>query len=257
MKKLLFLILTLSVSYSAIAQSYVASSSTPADNGTNATGTISVTYPAGIAAGDLLVLIAQSRATTSDINMSATNQGGQCWRDAQVNVDETTLTARIFFCRYTGWTGGTTDVIFDDATCTSAVIHAFRPAVPTNSWALDQPATKVSQGVPGGPPYLFPVTGMSSAVNDVIALSLFFTADGNTWGYLAGTWTQFATAQYRNLSGSDQSMGAAYQFLEIAAEDSGNIDGRQLTLGPDAGASVQILFRAFIPSNNGFPVGGF
>ncbi len=257
MKKLSLLILFLSVMCSIAAQTYVASSSTPADNGTNATGTISITYPAGIAVGDLLVIVAQSRATTSDINMSVTDQGGQTWRDAEVNVDETTLTARVFFCRYTGSNAGNTDVVFDDATCTSVSVHAFRPTINTRSWALDQPATKVSQGVPGGPPYVFTITGMSSAVNDVVALALFFTADANTWAFLAGTWTALATAQYRNTAGTDQSMTVAYQFLEIAAEDSGNIDGRQTLLGPDAGATVQILFREFIPTNKGFPIGNY
>lgn len=258
MKNILITGLMICLAHSLYGQTYVASASNPADNGTNATTTISATMPAGIANGDLLVIVAQSRATSSDINMSVANQGGQTWRDAEVNVNETTLTARVFFCRYNGTTSGTVDVIFDDGTCTSVTTHAFRPNIASNSWALDQPAAITSQGVPGGPPYVFTITGLTSTVNDVVALALFFTADDNTWFVVPGsTWTALATTQYRNLAGTDQSMSIAYQFLEIAGEDSGNLDQRQTLEGPDAGATVQILFREFIPTNKGFPVGNF
>ena len=54
---------------------YFGSASTPADNGTNTTNPTAVTPPGSMQAGDLVLMIAQSRDSTATLAIS--NAGGQ------------------------------------------------------------------------------------------------------------------------------------------------------------------------------------
>jgi hypothetical protein len=70
-----------------MAITYYGSASRPADNGTNTSNPTAVTPPGGMLAGDLVLMIAQRRASSGTLAIS--NAGGQSWTsETQQNPDQ-------------------------------------------------------------------------------------------------------------------------------------------------------------------------
>ena len=215
----------------------------------NATTTITITPPASMVAGDLVVVYGQQRGNTA---WTVGLTGGQSW----TNVGNSTATANVsmntFWCRFNGtWS---VDPRFDNSggTCTSAVMLVFRPATSTNDWFTEQISTTAAAAAA-----TITVTGVTPANANNVTIASWHTADDNTWGTLTGTnWTKGTlSAQYRNTSGTDQSMTFAYQ-LQTTAAPTNNVAQTQLTLGNDATTWRRITFYEAEPILAGFdPMG--
>ena len=247
---LLALILLATTTHS---QTYFASAANPADNGTNSTSVVEITPPGSMVAGDLVVLIGQSRAATSAITMALTN-GGQTWQDAGLTIAGSTHSAKIYWCRFNGNWAANPQVEFASATATSVTMHVFRPSAGANTWDLDQLGATATYAAPGGPPYIATVTGQTTVSNKVVAVFVIFSTDDNTYIKSAGTATVVSSAQYRNLGGNDIAHAVHYEVFATGGTATGDLSARQTANGPDAGATAIVLFKEYTPTNKGIPI---
>jgi hypothetical protein len=230
------------------APTYFGSASVPADGAatTNATATLTITPPASMLAGDLVVVICQSRVSNV---WSVGLAGGQAWGAGNQSTgallggytySTTTCFCRIYFCVFSGtWS---VNPRFDSsvATCTSAVMHVFRPDTSTHKWNLDAAPATTTYAAPTTP---FTVTraGITTVKANALTLACFHSVDRNTWGTLSGTgWSVAGTAQYRNSSGSFQSAAFAYHSDATAGSVVPSVSLNQATLGGDAGITAII-----------------
>lgn len=215
----------------------------------NATTTITITPPASMLAGDLVVVYTQQRGNTAWTNGVT---GGQSWTNVGNATATTNVSTSTFWATFNGtWAANPR---FDNAggTCTSAVMVVFRPADNTKVWATEQIATTAAAAAA-----TITVTGITPANGQNVTIASWHTADDNTWGTLTGTnWTKGTlSAQYRNTSGTDQSMTLAYQ-LQTTAAATNNVAQTQLTLGNDATTWRRITFYEAEPILAGFdPMG--
>lgn len=229
-----------------MAITYFGSAAVPADNGTNATATITVTPPASMLAGDLVVVVCRQRGAGAWINGL---DGGQAWTNAGNNTGTSLVSINTFWCRFNGtWS---VNPRFDNAgaTNTSVVMLVFRPTSTSYNWDLqfDNLANLAAATVNS-------ITGVTPSNNSNISLACWHTADDNTWGTLTGTnWTiGTLAAQYRNLAGSDGSCTFAYQ-IQTTAAPTNNVSKTQLTLGADATATRILNFYEVLSTNGTAP----
>lgn len=215
----------------------------------NATTTITLTPPASMLAGDLVVVYTQQRGTTA---WTVGLTGGQSWNTIGNSTSTASVSMNTFWCRFNGtWS---VNPRFDNAggTCTSAIMLVFRPDNATNDWFTEQIQTTAAAAAA-----TITITGVTPANPNNVTIAGWFTADDNTWGTLTGTnWTKGTlSAQYRNTSGTDQSATFAYQ-LQTTAAPTNNVAQTQLTLGNDATNWRRITFYEAPPVQGGFdPIG--
>lgn len=230
--------------------SYFGSASTPVDSSTatNITDPTVVTPPASMLAGDLVVMIAQSRATSGTLAIS--QAGGQTWTSLAQH-DATTCRRRIFWCRFNGTWSANPSVTMGGTTCNTVVMHVFRPSSAVSEWLADVGVTDGTYAAPASP-YTVTITGVTIGAAPALALACWHSIDDNTWGSLAGSgWVVTGGAQYRNTSGSDQSSTYAHY---IGTGATGNVSKNQLTLGGDAGATSILSWRLVAPITGGAAV---
>ena len=211
----------------------------------NATTTITITPPASMLVGDLVVVYTQQRG---NVAWTVGVTGGQTWNNVGNNTATTNVSMNTFWARYNGtWPANPR---FDNSggTCTSAVMLVFRPNLSTNDWFTEQIQTTAAAAAA-----TITVTGVTPANGNNVTVASWMSADDNTWGTLTGAnWTKASlSAQYRNTSGTDQSMTFAYQ-LQGAAAATNNVAQTQLTLGNDATTWRRITFFEAEPSLGGF-----
>lgn len=210
--------------------------STPADNGTNATTTITLTPPASMVTGDLVVVYCTQRGTTA---WSVGLDGGQSWSAIGNNTGTATVSLNTFWTRFNGtWS---VNPRFDNAggTNTTAIMVVFRnTAFPNGYWGVEQPQTTNAAAAA-----TITVTGVTPTNDNNVTIASWSTADDNTWGTLTGTgWVKTSlAAQYRNLAGNDSSTTLAYQ-IQTTAAPTNNVSQTQLTLGNDATAWRRLTF---------------
>jgi hypothetical protein len=218
---------------------------TPADNGTNATTTITLTPPASMLNGDLVVVYVQQRGTAT---FSVGVNGGQAWND----IGRANVTANVamntFWAKYNGTWAANPRFDFTAGTNTSAIMLVFRPNSAANDWFTEQIQTTAAAAAA-----TITVTGVTPANGNNVTIASWMTADDNTWGNLTGTnWVKTSlAAQYRNLAGNDQSATFAYQ-LQTTAAATNNVSQQQLTLGNDATTWRRITFYEAAPVLGGF-----
>lgn len=216
---------------------------------TNATTTITLTPPASMLAGDLVVVYLQQRGTAT-FTVGVT--GGQTWTSVGRNIGTTNVAFDSFWATFNGTWAANPRFDFSAGTCTSAVMIVFRPNDSANVWATEQIATTNAAAAA-----TITVTGVTPANAPNVTVASWMTADDNTWGTLTGTnWTKTGlSAQYRNTSGTDQSSTYAYQLQNTAAATN-NVAQTQLTLGNDATAWRRITFYEVAAAVGGFdPMG--
>ena len=247
---LLFLILCLCARLNS--QSYFDSASTPADNGTNATTTVTVTPPASMFDGQLVVLIGQVLTASSSVSVSVA--GGQSWFDAGLTIAGTGHTAKVFWCRFNGTWAANPQLTFGHSNATSAIMHVFTPSgtASKRTWALDQAGATATYSAPAGPPYPINRAGQVTAHNKAVVLAMFFSIDDNTWIYNAGAYNIVGSAQYRNTADTDMSCMFVGQYLPFVGTDSANGRYNQDTLGPDDGATAVLTWYDY-PVGRGIP----
>jgi hypothetical protein len=220
---------------------YFGSASTPADNGTNTTNPTAVTPPGSMLAGDLVLMIAQSRDSTAALAMS--NLGGQVWT-SEAQQNQTNCRIRLFWCRFNGIWGANPSVSFGNTNPHTVVMHVFRPSNTSSVWQVDVAQVSGNYAAPGGA-HTVTIPGITTITDGALVFAAWASSDNNTWGSLTAGWSIPGLAQYRNSSGSDQSQTHAYKVMATAGA-SGNVSKNQATLGGDAGARLIIAFKAVI-----------
>jgi hypothetical protein len=211
--------------------------SVPVDGATaaNATTTITITPPASMLAGDLVVVYLQQRGTAT---FSVGVNGGQSWNSIGRAAVTANIALETFWTKYNGTWDANPRFDFSAATCTSAIMLVFRPDNPSRHWLTEQVVTTAAAAAA-----TITVTGVTPINGNNVTIASWMTADDNTWGTLTGTnWIKTGlSAQYRNTSGTDQSATFAYQIQATAAATN-NVAQTQLTLGNDATTWRRITF---------------
>jgi hypothetical protein len=233
------------------AQGYFDSASTPADNGSNATATVTVTPPAGMADGYLVVLIGQVLTASTSISVSVT--GGQSWNDGGLDIQGTGHTAKVFWCRFNGTWTANPELTFGASNATSAIMHVFIPSgtASKRTWGLDQAGATATYSAPGSP---FSVTraGQTTVKARTVMLQMYFSVDDNTWAYSAGAYNLVGSAQYRNTADTDMSALFVAQYFPFAGSAGGNGTYNQNTNGGDDGATAILTWYDY-PTGRGIP----
>lgn len=209
--------------------------STPADNGTNATTTITLTPPASMLENDLVVVHLTQRGTAT---FSVGITGGQTWNSIGRDAGTTNVALETFWATYNGTWAANPRFDFSAGTNTTAVMIVFRPDDNTKVWATEQIQTTNAAAAA-----TITVTGITPNFAPNVTLAIWSTADDNTWGTLTGTnWVKTSLSnQYRNLAGNDSSSTFAYQLQSTAAATN-NVSQTQLTVGNDATTWRRITF---------------
>jgi hypothetical protein len=224
-----------------MAITYFGSASTPADNGTNITDPTVVTPPGSMLAGDLVLMIAESRDSTATLAIS--NTGGQSWT-SETQQNQTNCRIRLFWCRFNGTWTANPSVSFGNTNPHIVVMHVFRPSNTSSVWAVDVAQVSGNYAAPGGA-HTVTIPGITTITDGALVFAAWASSDNNTWGSLTAGWSTPGLAQYRNSSGNDQSETHAYKVMATAGA-SGNVSKNQATLGGDAGAYLIIAFKAVI-----------
>lgn len=214
----------------------VGSASAPADNGSLAGPSVSITPPAGMQTGDVAVIIANYRASAI-ITMST--PGGQTWTALPQITNGTTNTSRVFYAVYTGNWVNNPRVTAGGTSGLTVVMHVLRNVDPTS--VLDVAQTAGAFTAPAAPNDVA-ITGINTLTDGSLVLAIWATGDDNTWGLQTAGWANLGLAQYRNLQGNDSSLTTAYKIVSPAGP-SGDVINRQLTLGGDAGTYHILAFK--------------
>jgi hypothetical protein len=216
----------------------VGTTMTPQDTGAaagvNATATITHTPPAGLQAGDLVVVVCQSRSAAT---WSVGVDGGQTW-----TAETAFNNVRIFWCTFNGtWSA---DPRFDSTSsvCTSSWMNCWR-GTGVREWAIDTAQDVDAYGAPGSP-FTETRTGITTTHDHCVVLGGFFTLDDNFHQPVNpaddGGWSLTGNvACLRNTSGSDMSMFLAYKAQETAGA-TGNLVTEQAVVTGDAGDAMII-----------------
>lgn len=216
---------------------YIASASTPADNGTSGVSPTAVTPPAMVA-GDLVLLFAYGRTTTLTMAISVT--GGQVWNDEAV-ISNTNISARLFWCRFNGTWAANPSVSFSNVATATVIMHVFRPTKPSLRWAVEANRVETDFAAPTTP-FTVTIPGVTTRVPSSVSIAAWFTPDDNSWATLTGTgWTVLGTAQYRNLNGTDGSGSFAYN-IKTTAGATNDVSKNQTANGGDLGTTMIITF---------------
>jgi hypothetical protein len=219
---------------------YFGSASTPADPGTNTANPTVVTPPLNMQAGDLVLMIAQSRDSTAALAIS--NNGGQSWT-SETQQNQTNCRIRLFWCRFNGTWSANPSVSFGNTNNHIVVMHVFRPSNTSSVWQVDVAQVSGNYAAPPAPNRTVTITGITTITDGALVFAAWASSDDNTWGSLTAGWSTPGSAQYR--CGSNASQTHAYKVMAIAGA-SGNVSKNQATLGGDAGAYLIIAFKAVI-----------
>jgi hypothetical protein len=233
-----------------MAITYHGSASSPTDNGTSTATTVSVTPPASMTTGDLVLIFAYQRGTTTTFSVSAS--GGQSWSTPLThNGAAATLSTSFIWCRYNGTWSTDPSVLFSAGTNTNVVMHVFRPSDTSKLWAVDvtnsPSATNKWLDYTAGAP----VNGLTSSWtplnNSNVSITFWGSDDDNSWGTLSGTgWVVTGSAQYRNTSGNDTSSSYAH-LIQTTAASVPIVQKTQTVNGNDPGIKGGFVFYEYDP----------
>jgi hypothetical protein len=218
---------------------YIVSASTPPDGSSNTTNPTVVTPPGGMLAGDLVLMMAVSRASSGALAIS--NAGGQGWI-SETEQDQTNCRIRLFWCRFNGTWSANPSVSFGNTNQHIVVMHVFRPSNTSSVWQVDVPQVSGNYAAPAAPRTVT-IPGITTITDGALVFAAWASSDDNTWGSLTAGWSIPGLAQYRNNSNLSQTH--AYRVMATAGA-TGNVSKNQATLGGDAGAYLIIAFKAVI-----------
>jgi len=220
---------------------YFGSASAPVDNGTNTANPTVVTPPLNMRAGDLVLMIAQARASSGTLAISAT--GGQTWT-SETQINQANCRIGLFWCRFNGTWSANPSVSMGSTNSNTVVMHVFRPSNTSSVWEVDVAQVSNIYSAPASP-YTVTIPGITTITDGALVFATWASSDDNTWGSLTAGWSTPGSAQYRNISGSDQSQTHAYKVMATAGTTN-PVSKNQATNGPDAGAYLIIAFKARI-----------
>lgn len=222
---------------------YFGSASNPADNGSVASTPVAVTPPASMQAGDLVILVANTRTASSTLAMS--NAGGQTWNALTNENNAANNGCRMFWARFNGTWSSDPSVSFPGSVIANTVVmHVFRPSDPDNTWAVDV-AMNSLQGVAAASGVRVNIEGITTVAASTVSVAVWATPDDNTWGNLIGAWDVLGAAQYRNVAGSDISSTFAYK-VRTSAGPTGDVSKDQLTVTGDNSITQIVAFKEVV-----------
>ena len=203
---------------------YFGSSSTPADPGAAIGPTpAAVVPPAGMQAGDLVIMYGEYRAV--GIAISINQAGGQTWNTATTYSPGSNQGIAIFWCTFNGtWSANPSiRVPAGNVQALSTIMYVYRPSNPNSSWGVNFVGANANSGTNPNT-----ITGVPTTLSNTVTMAFWSSAAANTWGTLAGaSWSKTGlSAQYRNTSTSGQSHTAAYRLMS-AAGATGNVSQTQ------------------------------
>lgn len=224
---------------------FFGNSFTPTDGGSNNTTSITLTPPASMNSGDLVVVYTTQRGTAT---ISVGNDGGQSWQSLGRNVGTANVSLETFYCTFNGTWASNPQFSYSSGTNTTAVMLVFRPDNSSNIWQFENLDT-INRASAAS----HTITGVTPSFDNNVTIASWHSADDNTWGNLSGTnWEKTSLQnQYRNLAGSDSSTTIAYQIQSTSASTN-NVTQTQLTLGNDATACRIVTFYESVPVLGGF-----
>jgi hypothetical protein len=243
----LFFILTtaiflLSSNQAHAAISYISSTSNPADGNSLGSATVIVTPVGGAAAGDLIILVANSRDTSATLAIS--QAGGQTWT-AETAASTTNATRRIFWARFNGTWSASPSVSFSgNQTATTVSMHVFRPTSSANTWAID-----VAQniGIFTNASTNVTIAGITTLTNGALVFANWASNDNNQWSVQTSGWSAAGSSQYANRDGNDSSQASLYKIMPTAGA-SGSVTNQMTSAGIDAGITAILAFKEIPPS---------
>lgn len=234
----IFLTILLFISLLSQGQiTYFNSNTNPADNGSLAGPTVSVTPPGSMVAGDLVLMVCGYK--NSGVTMSISQASGQTWTSETAGGGATSgVTIRLFWCRFNGTWGSDPSVTITSGTLAMSLqMHVFRPSSSSNTWSVSNAIQVLDVGATN-------TTGTSLqtlAVGD-LGFAACITNDDNTYSNQSTDYTTAGTVQYRNLQGNDIAMGAQYR-IETTSSVSGQGRWQQVTNGNDTWGFLIIGFH--------------
>ena len=210
------------------------------DTGTVNGPTVTFSNPpiASMAAGDIVVVAVCYRGTGVTVTNSAT--GGQTWT-SHTNLDDTTsLTGRVFTCKFDGtWTAAPAFTVTAGTNLMSATMYVIRGADQT-TW-LD--AAVVNTDVAGAPTTMT-LTGITTATDGALVVAFWFMSDNNTVGTFTSGFDGNANAAGDDQNRNSTTFGASAAWKIFAtAGATGDIVAEQLTLGGDASIGFVVAIR--------------
>ena len=221
-----------------MAITYFNSTSFPADNSSGNNANPTLTPPASMQEGDLVVIVDYNRTNVGGKGIF--NLGGQIWHSFTKHT--ATLSLKMYWCRFNGTWSGTLSSRSTTATTHSAVLHVFRPTNTSKLWEVDTPFTSSTFDA-GSSPFTKTISGVTTTGSSTVTIAGWVSQDDNTWGSLSGSgWVDFGTAQYRNSHGSQSSSTYAY-YISNSPTTTPSVSKNQETLGGDAGMSFTVTFR--------------
>jgi len=247
MKKPILSLLLILTSHYLFSQTFFGVASVPNDNAAQPGPTPpSITPPALMQAGDLVVIFGEYRATGATFSIN--QAGGQTWNTiAASNVNN--QTTAIFWCTFNGtWSANPSIKVASGTNGLTSVMYVFRPTASGFSWRLNIGPNNGTTA--GGATNT--ITGITPTASNTVTMAFWNSASStNTWGTLTGTGTGWSKtglgAQYRNTT-TGQSHSAAYNIQTTGMVATGNTSQTQGGTAT-AGVSSIICFNQ-IPNND-------
>lgn len=206
-------------------------------SGTGATQTLTITPPASMVRGQLVVMIVASDSTGAQAR-SISNAGGQNWSQIY-NINQNNAGQTIWWCIFNGTWSASPIIDFTAATpsVTSQEIEmqVFTATSNRYRWVFESLATSSTTGST-----TCTIPGVTTVAERTVALATWATSDQNTWGTLTAGWSNAGSASY-GATGSGLSASYALKIF-TSAQATGNVTQVQLTLGPDNCLQHMIIF---------------
>jgi hypothetical protein len=166
-------------------------------------------------AGDLVVVEAAEANFVKTLTLSAT--GGQTW-NTEANQTGNGCAMRLFWCVFNGTWSADPSFATTSPTGLSAVMHVFRGDLA--NWEQDQ---AFDLDAVTGSPTVVTRAGVTTSVDNCVALAGWGNTGVRTWGSLSGTgWAVAGDAQYRNTGGGDLTVSFAY-YVAASAGATGDV----------------------------------
>lgn len=205
---------------------HIGSASNPADNGTaTEPAVVAVTPPAGMQAGDLVILIGHLR-TAFSTNIDISEQGGQVWHGVERVQFLTQQSMALYYCEFNGTWSADPSIDFQSVGGVqpgSVYMHVFRgPA--GRQWVRNLALAGTEQTNAAAP---FTVTIGSvtpSGSNPTVTLAGWLTQNIRTFSNLAGpSWSRTGSTQYRNTGAGVAHTASFAHRIQAAAGATGAV----------------------------------
>jgi hypothetical protein len=209
-------------------------------------GPQSVTPPASMVAGDLVILVVSLR---NNVSVYINGLGGQTW-DSTANVFGTIPSSHLYWCEFNGtWSANPSGGPASDGSALTVGMWVFRPSDgASHVWAVDATLSGGSETVAADS--TFTTNSINPTIDSTITFALFHSQDDNAWN-TGGTsnptnpsWGDGTPSSlgHKNIAGSDQSIDAMY-LLQTALITNVSAARKQTARGGDNGLTLIVTFK--------------